>query len=222
MSSDYVAFSVDLSGDEKELQAFLLDPELLLVQKLRSSEVSYGKLAKVQQKLFDASKAKEVSQFIKTKALRARRDKIQEQKAWPRGRIMKARRVLSWKPIPPEERDEPIEAAADGSDPTMSPDGTRKAKARTVIVGLQHPDFGNPKFKTTSPVVSQHNRAWVFELAAFHQRRLESCDATTAFLQGKSKEESNRTWTTSVSDLAPGYGQPWFSTSHPTCMLSMV
>ena len=203
---DYISLTINLT--QREIHHFLKSPEVFLVGKMRGSEVAFSRLSAADKKLFDAAKKSEVSQFISTEAVRACIDKAEEQEGWDSGRIMKARWVLTWKVIPPEEREATAEKEKGNPNTTVKPDGSKKAKARIVILGFQHPDLEDPKFKTTSPVVSQHTRALILQLITFHQWVIESCDATTAFLQAEGKEEQHRLWTTGVSELCEALGVP--------------
>ena len=85
-------------------------------------------------------------------------------------------------------------------------DGTRKAKARIVVLGFQHPDLCDPECRTASPVMATHSRAMLLQLAAFRRFKLESCDASSAFLQTAPTEEPKRIWTTGVPELAIALG----------------
>jgi hypothetical protein len=201
---DFVSLTINMTV--REVRQFLQSPEIFVTTRLRNSEVSFSRLTAADKKLFEAAKKQEVSQFIATEAVRACIDKAEEQEGWDSGRIMKARWVLTWKIIPPEERQAALEKDKSNPIPTVKPDGSKKAKARIVILGFQHPDLEDPKFKTTSPVVSQHTRALILQLIVFHNWIIESCDATTAFLQAEGKEEQYRLWTTGVAELCQALG----------------
>ena len=87
---------------------------------------------------------------------------------------MNSRWVLTWKPIPPGERAEALEKRSkemkDGKT-TISSKGDKKAKARLVIIGFQHPDLGTSKLKTASPVLAQSTRQLMLAHASW--RRLD-------------------------------------------------
>ena len=60
------------------------------------------------------------------------------------GRIIRARWVLTWKLIPPEDLADAVEDARDNPKTVHTADGKRKAKARIALLGLEHPDAPQP------------------------------------------------------------------------------
>eukprot|EP00969_Alexandrium_andersonii_P210760 9308966-Alexandrium_andersonii.AAC.1 len=71
--------------------------------------------------------------------------------------------VLTWKPSPEDPRG-------------------RRAKARIVILGFQHPEL--EKLKVASPTLSRAGRMLTFQWAALHRAELVCADIKSAFLQG--------------------------------------
>ena len=97
-------------------------------------------------------------------------------------RIVKARWVLTWKPVPPEDRLQARSDEAQNPETLHGRDGSVKAKARIVLLGFQHPNLLDPSFKTSSPVQSALGRNLLYTLAVQRQCDLEGLDLATAFL----------------------------------------
>ena len=89
-------FDIDTS---KKRKRFLQNPSLYLVQKMRSSDLTYKNLTPEDKKLVDEGMAKEVSGFLSKHATQAC-TALEQEKAQLEGRITRARWVLTWKPIP--------------------------------------------------------------------------------------------------------------------------
>lgn len=83
----------------------------------------------------------------------------------------------------------------------MHPDGTKKAKARIVLLGFEHPSLTDPKFKTASPVQSTRGRFLLYILATHFQCLLTGLDLATAFLQTALTEADEELWPTGVAEL---------------------
>ena len=64
---------------------------------------------------------------------------------------MGCRWVLTWKGTPNEGLKEAAEDAANNPDTLFAPGGGRKAKARIVVLGYQHPDLLQPEFCSSAP-----------------------------------------------------------------------
>jgi hypothetical protein len=78
---------------------------------------------------------------------------------------MKVRWVLTWKTTDADDTQSAMhKRQAEGIHTTIHPTHSKKAKARIVILGFQHPELGSPNLRTASPVVSQHAKH-VFYLA---------------------------------------------------------
>ena len=170
----------------------------------KNTEVSYRQLAPEHIPLFDEAKAKEVSEVLGSLALRAIQSKEEFEDAMKHPeRNIPMRWVLTWKPIIPPEPPEP------GKPTTVVADGSRKAKARVVLLGFRHPDLvkrnpvtGQHELRTAAPTISRTGRNLLLQCFAFDEHRLESADAKSAFLQADNLEESRRIWTTAVPELA--------------------
>ncbi|CAE7025424.1 TY1B-NL2 [Symbiodinium natans] len=197
----------DLELDShRKLKKFLRSPAAFLVGQLRDSEVVFEKLKPADRKLFVKAKDKEVSSFIKQEAVRRCLSWEEEQGARESGRVMKCRWVLTWKPIPESERPEALQEASRGAT-TISPDGSRKAKARIVLLGYQHPDLLKPGFQSSAPVLSVLTRNLLYQMVVQEQWSIEGLGLSTAFLQTSKKENMN-IWTTGVPELCRALNVP--------------
>ena len=172
-------FEIPLDS-HRSRQAFARHPSAFLVKKTRYSEVHYGKLSLEHKALLDKAKAKEVSSFIQN----LNDKEIKE--ALGSGRILRARWVLVWKPTLPEDVEEVLQDVQNNQKTVYTKDGLKKAKARIVLLGHEHPDLGSAKFKTSSPVQSGLARHLLFQMVVQHDWLLEghlaarSCDSLLA------------------------------------------
>ena len=104
-----------------------------LVRKINAAEVNLKRLTPIEQALFRFAKGKEVNSFIKNIAVHKCLNDEEVRQAYTSGRIVRARWVLTWKAIPPDERALAAkEALEEGT--VAHPDGTKKAKARIVLL----------------------------------------------------------------------------------------
>ena len=92
------------------------------------------------------------------------------------GRIVRARWVLTWKLVPPEDQDEARQDASTNPSSTYTSDGLMKAKARIVLLGFEHPEIGNVDYKTSSPVQSMLARNLLYQATCQHSWQLEGLD----------------------------------------------
>lgn len=111
---------------------------MYLTKKLNSSEVSLKALGPDDLILFTRAKAKEVNSFLKNGAVRRCLSDEEVKKAFGSGRILKARWVLTWKPIPPDEVEESVRDRENNPETVVDATISRKAKARIVLLGYQH------------------------------------------------------------------------------------
>ena len=203
---DVFHIAVDLSfGSNRERKRFLRSPAAYLVAKMRDSEVRVERLRPEERELFSRAKTKEVTSFLQQEAVRKCKDKEEERYGRDSGRLMKCRRVLTWKPIPEEERQEALVDARTSSSTTTTKDGKKKAKARIVLLGYQHPDLLKAGFSSSAPVQSLLTRCMSYQLAMQNGWELEGLDLSTAFLQTGKKEEME-IWTTGVPELREALG----------------
>jgi hypothetical protein len=90
---------------------------------------------------------------------------------------------LTWKLIPPEDRQEAVQNARSNKETVHTNDGLKKAKARIVLLGYEHPELGSSDYKTSSPVQSVIARNLLYQNVCQHDWFLEGLDLATAFLQ---------------------------------------
>ncbi len=96
-------------------------------------------------------------------------------------RILEMRWILTWKVV------DPPAVPKEGEPTTVSKDGTRKAKARLVVLGYQHPDLvrrdeaGQAILETVSSTISKQAKHMMSQSAAIHRWTIESADAASAF-----------------------------------------
>ena len=189
----------------RQMKKFLRSPSAYLVGKMRDCEVRWEQLRDAHKKLFSRAKTKEVTSFIQQAAVRKCADADEEKAARDSGRIMKCRWVLTWKPIPEEEWAEAQQELATKKDTTIDASATKKAKARIVLLGYQHPDLLREGFNSSAPVQSVLTRNLAYQMAVQNNWTLEGLDLSTAFLQTAPKEEM-RIWTQGVTELRQALG----------------
>ena len=199
---------MDIEGgvSNRQRKALERNPVLFLVKKMKDSEVSVSKLSDAERKLFVHAKAKEIDSFIKNEAVRKCLNNQEVKTAYESGRIVKARWVLTWKLIPSEEREEALQDRNTNPKSVVDSRGARKAKARIVLLGFQHPNLLDPSFKTSSPVQSSLERHLLYLMAAQRQWGLEGLDLATAFLQTQPTAADEQLWTSGVQELREALG----------------
>ena len=149
---------------------FLHNPAAFLVKKMRDTEVNFGKLNSEHQKLFTRAKAKEVSSFISNEAARRCLNDAEIKLAYDTGRILRARWVLTWKLVSPEDQASAEKDGKENPSTVHTRHGLKKAKARIVLLGYEHPDLGEASYRTSSPVCSVLARNLMYQVVC--QRRL--------------------------------------------------
>ena len=200
-----VAFDLEPFTSNRQRKAFERHPVAYLVKKMRDSEVSIARLPVHERVLFERAKIKEVDSFIKNEAVRRCLDAEEVRKAYESKRIVRARWVLTWKLTPTEELEEARHDRATNVNTVYNRDGSKKAKARIVLLGFEHPNLLDPSFKTASPVQSTVGRN-LYALAAHHQWEIEGLDLATAFLQTQATEADKEIWTSGVKELREALG----------------
>ena len=170
------------------------DPVSFMVKKMRDSEVTLSRLPEAHRRLFVRAKAKEVDSFIKNEAVRKclENDEI---------KIVRARWVLTWKPVPHADKAEALQDSQSNPLTLHTSDGSKKAKARIVLLGFEHPSLLDSKFKTSAPVQSTLGRNLLYCMATQHQWEIEGLDLSTAFLQTQPTEADRELWTSGVQEL---------------------
>ena len=202
-TEEFLKIEFDVGGDmsNRQKKQLLRNPVAFMVKKMRDSEVVLAKLPDHERQLFTRAKAKEVDSFITNEAVRKCKDNAEVRLAYTSNRIVKARWVLTWKQVPPEDREAARQDQCENPKTLHGRDGSVKAKARIVLLGFQHPSLLDPTFKTASPVQSSLGRHLLYSMAAHHQWDLEGLDLATAFLQTKPTEADQELWTTGVQEL---------------------
>ncbi|CAE7938585.1 GIP [Symbiodinium sp. KB8] len=207
-TEEFMKIEFDLPAPESNRQRKFLerDPILYLVKKMKDSEVVLSRLPEKEKCLFQRAKMKEVDSFIKNEAVRKCLDDAELRQAMDSGRIVKARWVLTWKLVPPEDQPEAKKDSRENPQTVHNVEGTKKAKARIVLLGFQHPSLLDPSFKTASPVQSMLGRNLLYAMAVDSQWHLEGLDLATAFLQTQPTEADQELWTTGVQELREALG----------------
>ena len=199
---DVLVIEIEVEPESNTKKKFLQrSPVAYLVKKMSSSEVNLQKLNEIEKVLFCRAKMKEVQSFLKNQAVRKCLDDEEIREAYGTNRILKARWVLTWKPIPPDEREEALLDARENPQTVVNPMATKKAKARIVLLGFQHPSLLERNFKTAAPVQSNLGRNLLYVLSTFYQWELQGLDLATAFLQTQPTEADQKLWTSGVAEL---------------------
>ena len=194
-------------SSQRQKKMFLRNPQAYMVKKMSNAEVNYRKLSPDDRRLFENAKASEVSSFLRTEAVRRCLDYEEQQRAQNSGRVLRARWVLVWKDIPTESREEAQQDLKEKPDSSIHPSLAKKAKARIVVLGFEHPDLLQSTFRSSAPVQSQLMRNLSLLLTAQKGWMLEGLDMTTAFLQtGGDSMEKEELWTSGVPELKAALG----------------
>ena len=201
-----IEFDLPAPTSNRQRKALERNPLLYLAKKMRDSEVSLVRLPVCEKELFARAKTKEVDSFLKHEAVRRCLDDAEVKKAYDSQRIVRARWVLTWKGTPLEELEDAKKDAQDNPKTVFTGDGAKKAKARIVLLGFEHPSLLDPSFKTSSPVQSTLGRNLLYSMSAQHQWPLEGLDLATAFLQTQATEADKEIWTTGVRELREALG----------------
>ena len=193
---EHLIFNIDLDFNSRRQQKmFERNLVAFLVKKLNSSEVSLQRPSPADRELFRRAELKEVDSFIKDEAVRRCLSQEEVAEAYGSGRILKARWVLTWKSMSPDERDE-------------AQDSAKTAKARIVLLGYQHPSILDCGVKTSAPVQSTLGRNLLYVLSATHPWELQGLDLATAFLQTQPTNADSRLWTSGVDELKDALNAP--------------
>ena len=202
-----ICFDLELSTN-RQRKMLERQPVLFLAKKLNGAEVQVQRLSDYDRSLFQRAKTKEVTSFLKNEAVRKCLSDEEVRRAYDSNRIIRARWVLTWKCTPPDEIEQAKHEAANDPETVLSKDGSRKAKARIVLLGFQHPSLLDRSFKTAAPVQSMIGRNLIYLLAVQEQWEIHGLDLATAFLQTQPTEADAEIWTTGVSELRAALGIP--------------
>ncbi|CAE7316570.1 RE1, partial [Symbiodinium pilosum] len=126
--------------------------------KRRAVELSEKKMTHAEREEFRGAKATEVKNFIASNAFHILPDHLKPD----RSQAIHMRWILTWK---------------------LRDDGTRKPKARAVLLGYQDESYAHQA--TTSPVMTRQSRQLLLQLAAWKRWSVKKGDVTGAFLQSR-------------------------------------
>ncbi|CAE7790042.1 RE1, partial [Symbiodinium sp. CCMP2456] len=124
----------------------------------RAVELTERRMSEDEKAAFRGAKAIEVKNFVASKAFEVLPDHLKPSKDEAIG----MRWILTWK---------------------LREDGSRKAKARAVLLGYQ--DGGYEHRSTTSPVMTRTTRQALLQLSAWKRWSVKKGDVTGAFLQSR-------------------------------------
>ena len=130
----------------------------------KSTVVTCHRLLPGQQRQLDEAMTKELSQVLAADAVRRLTQK--EALNLKPERLLRMRWVLTWK---------------------YTEGGDRKAKARLVILGYQHPELTS--VPTAAPTVANMSRHLLLQACALRKHQIHFGDVSSAFLQTSASEE---------------------------------
>ena len=155
-----VEASFEIPRGKSEFRECTRDMKAFLVKLTKRSQVEIheGKLTKAEREEFGKAKDVEVNNYLAAKVFA----KLPKHLRPSRDQILKMRWVLTWK---------------------WDQDGSRKAKARCVILGYMDPDYENRP--TASPTMSRTTRQLFLQMCANLKQTAFKGDVSGAFLQGR-------------------------------------
>ena len=129
--------------------------------------------------------------------------------AFGSGQILKARWVLTWKNVAPDERQEALQDMSENKNTVVNADTTKRAKARIIVpLDFQHPSLLDRNFKTSAPMISSLGKNLIYTASALHQWELQGLDLATAFRQTMPTEADDKLYTTGVPELCEALQAP--------------
>jgi len=175
--------------DQQDITKFAKSPQTFIAQRnaKRAVEVSVKNLTGVELEEMEEAMAKELAELLQEQALKTISDKALSE--LDPNRTLKMRWVLTYKP-----------------DPTH-PKG-KKAKARIVILGYQHPEVED--LETASPTLGRTGKHLVLQWASINKAIVESADAKSAFLQGDGEQlnDNEPIYVRAIAEVAYALGVP--------------
>ena len=202
--------SFDLSMDsQRQRKQLVRNPSLFMAKKVGNAEVQLAKLTPEHRALFEKAKSREVDSFLKNQAVRRCVDDQEVRRAVESEsqRIIKARWILTWKSTPPDEIDDARKEESEDPNTVLTKDGSKKAKARIVLLGFQHPSLLDRTFKTAAPVQSMDGTCCTSWQPIISGKSMDLI-WPPAFLQTQPTEAVQELWTTGVSELRAALGPP--------------
>ena len=153
-----------IEGD-RALRKYLKNPEAFVVTSLKKKrvEVKEKNLNPAEQQMIREAKGKEVREFVKEHVV----ERVKEGEDIDMNKVMRMRWVLTWK---------------------KQEDGTKKGKARLVVLGFEDPFLGAEN--TSSPTLNKRSKQMLLQIAVQNEWRLSKGDVTAAFLQGRPISQS--------------------------------
>ncbi|OLP95145.1 Retrovirus-related Pol polyprotein from transposon TNT 1-94 [Symbiodinium microadriaticum] len=155
-----VAVETDLPDSNRGRRDFCGNLETYFVgaMKRKAVEISEKHRSPAEKAQFRDAKPVEVKNFIAAEAFKSLPQHLQPSASHAVG----MRWILTWK---------------------LKEDGTRKAKARAVLLGYQDPAYEHRS--TTSPVMTRQTRQMFLQYAAWKKWTVKKGDVSGAFLQGR-------------------------------------
>ena len=155
-----VEVEIPLPDSQRGRQLMLRDLPTFFTGALKRQaiEVSEKRMTESERQAFKEAKAVEVKNFIAAQAFEA----LPESMKPSREQAINMRWILTWK---------------------TREDGTKKAKARAVLLGYQDPAYEHRA--TTAPVMTRQTRQLLLQLAANRGWQVQKGDVSGAFLQGR-------------------------------------
>ena len=115
-------------------------------------------LIRKEKNLLEVQKGKEIKEFLKEHVC----EKLRQGEVVPPEDIMKMRFVVTW---------------------NKNEDGTKKGKARLVVLGFQDPHLGTEQ--TSAPTLTNRSKQLLLQVVVQNDWKLKKGDVTAAFLQGR-------------------------------------
>ena len=178
----FAGYAFEIEMDAREWKAFSAKPRkahVYMSKKLqeKGKETNWRELSLQQKMEYDEAQAKEISNILKTEALRSLTSS--ELKNIPLERVMRMRWVLTTK-------------------------STGLAKARLVILGYQSPTLLSTQ--SSSPTLSRLAKLLLLTVVSNKKWLLESADVTSAFLQALSDLEKDDLYVCAPAELGAAFG----------------
>ena len=188
----------------------LLEGGSIYAKQMMSSakEINFRNLSQEDRSLVEEAMARELSEVLRSKALRVIQEKLPEETL--QQRCIPMRWLLTWKPL--DEYQDPKKEQQPG---VTKGDGRSKAKARIVLIGYKHPDLakrdprtGKPLLQTSSPTLSRMGRNTFLQATSLSGHTLECADAKSAFLQADHGIGTTKLYTRAVPEISKAFNVP--------------